>query len=114
MFQVGGVGPMFGQVGFFYKFEGREFEDKRPLGHYVDEARRILAVLNERLETRAWMMGDEYTIADIAIFPMVRNLIGYYKAGKLVGIDDFPNVTGSLRVFAARPAVVKGLRTPSG
>jgi GST-like protein len=113
-FQVGGVGPMFGQVGFFYKFEGREFEDKRPLEHYVDEVRRILAVLNERLQNRAWMMGDEYTIADIAIFPMVRNLIGYYKAGKLVGMAHFPNVTRTLRVFAARPAVIKGLMTPSG
>lgn len=113
MFQVGGVGPMFGQVGYFHKFEGRDFEDKRPLQHYVDETRRVLGVLDQRLEDRTWMMGDEYTIADIAIFPMVRNLIGYYKAGDLVGIDDFPNVTRALEAFVARPAVRRGLRIPS-
>jgi GST-like protein len=114
MFQVGGVGPMFGQVGYFYKFDGRDFEDKRPLKHYVDEARRVLTVLNQRLESRAWMMGDEYTIADIAIFPMVRNLVGYYRAGDLVGIDDFPNVTRTLGTFTARPAVIRGVDSPRG
>jgi GST-like protein len=113
-FQVGGVGPMFGQVGYFYKFEGRAIEDQRPLEHYVDETRRVLGVLNDRLASRTWMMGDEYTIADIAIFPMVRNLIGYYKAGDLVRIGDFPNVTRSLGVFTGRPAVMKGLKTPPG
>jgi GST-like protein len=113
MFQVGGVGPMFGQVGYFHKFEGRDFEDKRPLQHYVDETRRVLGVLDQRLEDRTWMMGDEYTIADIAIFPMVRNLIGYYKAGDLVGIDDFPGVTRALETFVARPAVRRGVRIPS-
>jgi GST-like protein len=104
---------MFGQVGYFRKFEGRDFEDKRPLQHYVDETRRVLGVLDQRLEDRTWMMGDEYTIADIAIFPMVRNLTGYYKAGDLVGIDDFPNVTRALETFVARPAVRRGLRIPS-
>jgi GST-like protein len=113
MFQVGGVGPMFGQVGYFHKFEGRQFEDKRPLQHYVNETRRVLGVLDQRLEGRAWMMGDEYTIADIAIFPMVRNLTGYYAAGGLVGIDDFPNVTRTLETFVARPAVRRGVRIPS-
>lgn len=112
MFQVGGVGPMFGQVGYFYKFEGRNYEDKRPLEHYVDETRRILGVLDQRLENRTWMMGDDYTIADIAIFPMVRNLIGYYRAGDLVGIGDFPNVTRSLETFMARPAVARGVTIP--
>lgn len=113
MFQVGGVGPMFGQVGYFHKFEGRAFEDKRPLEHYVDETKRILGVLEQRLDGRTWMMGDEYTIADIAIFPMVRNLVGYYKAGDLVGIDDFSNVTRALEMFVARPAVTRGIRIPS-
>jgi len=112
MFQVGGVGPMFGQVGYFYKFEGRSYEDKRPLEHYVRETRRILGVLDQRLENRTWMMGDDYTIADIAIFPMVRNLIGHYKAGDLVGIGDFPNVTTALDTFKARPAVIRGLGIP--
>ena len=113
MFQVGGIGPMFGQVGFFHKFAGREFEDKRPRDRYVGEARRLLGVLNARLEGRTWLMGEEYTIADIAIFPWVRNLIGFYGAGELVGIGDFPNVTRTLEHFLTRPAVVKGLEIPS-
>lgn len=113
MFQVGGVGPMFGQVGFFHKFAGREFEDKRPRDRYVGEARRLLGVLNARLEGRAWLMGEEYTIADIATFPWVRKLIGFYGAGELVGIADFPNVTRTLEHFLKRPAVAKGLEIPS-
>jgi GST-like protein len=112
MFQVGGVGPMFGQVGFFHKFAGKEFEDKRPRDRYVGEARRLLAVLNGRLADRAWVMGADYSIADIAIFPWVRNLIGFYDAGALVGIGDFPHVTRALAAFVARPAVVKGLGIP--
>jgi GSH-dependent disulfide-bond oxidoreductase len=110
--QVGGVGPMFGQVGFFHKFAGKAYEDKRPRDRYVNESRRVLGVLNERLAQRSWIMGDTYTIADIAIFPWVRNLIGFYEAGELVGIKDFPNVTGRLEAFVARPAVVRGLEIP--
>jgi GST-like protein len=113
MFQAAGVGPMFGQVGFFHKFAGREFEDKRPRDRYVGESRRLLGVLNARLEGRTWMLGEEYTIADIAIFPWVRNLLGYYAAGDLVGIGEFPNVTRALERFLARPAVEKGLYIPS-
>jgi len=112
LFQVGGVGPMFGQLGFFHKFAGREFEDKRPRDRYVAEARRLLKVLDQHLATRAWMMGDEYGIADIAIFPMVRNLVGYYAAGDLVGYADFANVQRSLDAFLARPAVKRGLEIP--
>lgn len=113
MFQVGGVGPMFGQLGFFHRFSGREWEDKRPRDRYAAETRRLLGVVDRHLEDRAWMMGDEYTIADIAIFPMVRNLIGFYKAGDLVGIHDFGNVLRVLDVFLARPAVAAGLKIPS-
>jgi len=109
MFQVGGIGPMFGQVGFFHKFAGREFADKRPRDRYVAEAQRLLRVLNLRLEERSWLMGDAYTIADIAVFPWVRNLIGFYGAGKLVGMADFPHVTRTLDAFLARPAVARGL-----
>jgi GST-like protein len=111
-FQVGGLGPMFGQVGFFHKFAGKAFEDKRPRDRYVNESRRVLGVLNERLATRNWIMGDTYTVADIAIFPWVRNLIGFYGAGDLVGIKDFPNVTRVLESFVARPAVARGLEIP--
>lgn len=112
MFQVGGVGPMFGQVGFFHKFAGREYPDKRPRDRYVAESRRLLEVLNRRLEGRGWLMGATYTIADMAVFPWVRNLIGFYGAGDLVGIGDFPNLTRTLEAFIARPAVVRGLTIP--
>jgi GST-like protein len=112
MFQMGGIGPMFGQVGFFHKFAGREYEDKRPRDRYAAEAKRLLAVLEGRLKDREWIMGDEYTIADIATFPWVRNLIGFYGAGELVGIQDFPAVTRTLERFLARPAVVRGLEIP--
>jgi GST-like protein len=112
MFQMGGVGPMFGQLGFFHKFAGKEYEDKRPRDRYVAEVKRLLGVLNKRLSTRAWMMGDTYTIADIAIFPWVRCLVDFYKAGDLVGIEDFAHVTRSLAAFVARPAVARGLDIP--
>jgi len=113
MFQMGGVGPMFGQLGFFHKFAGKEYEDKRPRDRYVAESARLLGVLNEHLAGRQWIMGDDYTIADIAIFPWVRNLIGFYEAGELVGIENFPHVTRTLQAFVARPAVEKGLNIPA-
>jgi GST-like protein len=112
MFQMGGIGPMFGQLGFFHKFAGKEFEDKRPRDRYVAESKRLLGVLEQRLQGRSWVMGDEYTIADIAIFPWVRNLVGFYEAGELVGFAGFPNVKRVLETFVARPAVVKGLGIP--
>ena len=113
MFQMGGIGPMFGQLGFFHKFAGKEIEDKRPLGRYAAEARRLLGVLNQRLTGRAWIMGDAYTIADIAILPWVRNLVGFYGAGDLVGFYDFPEVERVLKAFLERPAVQKGLTIPA-
>jgi GSH-dependent disulfide-bond oxidoreductase len=113
MFQMGGIGPMFGQLGFFHKFAGKDYEDKRPRDRYVAETKRLLGVLEARLEGRDWIMGDEYTIADIAIFPWVRNLIGFYGAGDLVGFADFPNVQRVLDAFVARPAVARGLEIPS-
>ena len=113
MFQMGGIGPMFGQVGFFSKFAGKDYEDKRPRDRYVAESKRLLAVLDKRLQGRAWIMGDAYSIADIATFPWVNNLIGFYGAGELVGIADFPQVRRALQTFLARPAVVKGLGIPA-
>jgi GSH-dependent disulfide-bond oxidoreductase len=112
MFQMGGVGPMFGQVGFFHKFAGREFEDKRPRDRYVNEAKRLLQVLDARLAQRTWIMAEDYTIADMATFPWVRNLIGFYGAGELVGIASYPHVTRALEAFLARPAVARGLAVP--
>jgi GST-like protein len=113
MWQMGGIGPMFGQLGFFHKFAGKDYEDKRPRDRYVAESRRLLAVLDQRLEGRAWIMGSDYSIADIATFPWVRNLIGFYGAGDLVGIQDFSHVTRALAAFVARPAVVRGLGIPA-
>jgi GST-like protein len=112
MFQMGGIGPMFGQVGFFNKFAGKDYEDKRPRDRYVAEAKRLLAVLDGQLEGKSWVLGDEYTIADIAIFPWVRNLVGYYEAGELVGFNGFRNVQRVLNAFLERPAVVSGLNIP--
>ena len=112
MFQMGGIGPMFGQVGFFHKFAGKDYEDKRPRDRYVAEAARLLAVLDKRLAGRAWIMGEAYGIADIATFPWVRNLVGFYGAGELVGIANFTNVTRVLDAFVARPAVARGLEIP--
>jgi GST-like protein len=112
MFQMGGIGPMFGQVGFFHKFAGKDYEDKRPLERYLGEARRLLGVLEQRLQGRDWIMGGQYTIADIAIFPWVRCLVGFYGAGDLVGFDNFPNVQRALQAFLARPAVMKGIDIP--
>ena len=112
MFQMGGIGPMFGQLGFFNRFAGKDYEDKRPRDRYVAESKRLLGVLNQRLADREWIMGSEYSIADIASFPWINNLIGFYEAGGLVGIDDFPHVQRALAAFVARPAVVRGLTIP--
>ena len=112
-FQMAAIGPMFGQVGFFHKFAGREFEDKRPRDRYVAESRRLLGVLEGRLEGRDWIMGQDYTIADIASLGWVRNLIGFYEAGDLVGFADFPRVAAWLERGLARPAVQRGLNIPA-
>ncbi|BEG76162.1 glutathione S-transferase N-terminal domain-containing protein [Achromobacter xylosoxidans] len=113
MFQMGGIGPMFGQLGFFHKFAGKDYEDKRPRDRYVAESKRLLGVLDKRLEGREWVMGAQYTIADIAILPWVRNLIGFYGAGDLVDFPRFRNVARVLEAFVARPAVIKGLAIPA-
>jgi GST-like protein len=113
MFQMGGIGPMFGQVGFFNKFAGKAYEDKRPLERYVAESRRLLGVLQERLAGRDWIMGGDYTIADIATFPWVRNLVGFYDAADRIRLaQDFPQVQRAFDAFLARPAVVRGLAIP--
>ena len=113
MFQMGGIGPMFGQVGFFHKFAGKEYEDKRPRDRYINESARLLGVLDQRLQGRKWIMGEQFTIADIAIFPWVRNLVEYYGAGELVGFEKFANVRRVLGAFLDRPAVARGLNIPA-
>jgi GST-like protein len=112
-FQMAAIGPIFGQVGFFNKFAGREIADKRPLQRYTAESRRLIGVIETRLDGRDWIMGDAYTIADISMLGWVRNLIGFYEARDLVGFDDFPNVAAWLERGLARPAVQRGLTVPA-
>lgn len=112
MFQMGGVGPMFGQVGYFHHFAGKEIEDPRPRERYYAEARRLLAVLDGRMAGRDWIAGD-YSIADIAICPWLRTLRDYYQAGEAVGWPELRHVPAWLDRFLARPAVQRGLRIPA-
>jgi len=111
-FQVGGMGPIFGQLGFFYKYAGRDIADKRPLERYRDESKRLVGVLETRLAGRTWIMGDEFSIADIAMLGWVRTLKVYYEAGELLGLDGFGNVMAWLERGLARPAVARGLTVP--
>ena len=113
MWQMGGMGPMFGQLGFFHKFAGREYEDKRPRDRYVKESSRLIRVLETRLEGRNWVMGEDYTIADIAMIGWVRNLIGFYGAGDLVNYGELKHVPRWLERALARPAVARGLTIPA-
>ncbi|RYY95413.1 MAG: glutathione S-transferase, partial [Comamonadaceae bacterium] len=108
MFQMGGIGPMFGQLGFFHKFAGKDYEDKRPRDRYVAESKRLLGVLDKHLQGKDWVLDSDYGIADIAIFPWVRNLVGFYEARELVGFDEFTEVQRVLDAFVARPAVARG------
>ena len=112
-FQMASIGPMFGQVGFFNKFAGKVYEDKRPLERYVNESKRLLGVLDGRLDGRRWLMGDDYTIADIATLGWVNNLITFYEARELVAFDSFAHVAAWLERGLARPAVKRGLQIPS-
>ncbi len=111
-FQMGGIGPMFGQLGFFHKFAGREIADKRPLERYRDESKRLLGVLETRLKDRQWIMDDDYTIADISMLGWVRTLTVFYEAGDLVGLNSMPNVLRWLENGLARPASERGLNIP--
>lgn len=112
-FQMASIGPMFGQLGFFHKFAGREYEDKRPLQRYVAESKRLLGVLDGRLDGRDWIMGNDYSIADIATIGWVNNLITFYEARELVDFDRFANVAAWLARALARPAVQRGLAIPA-
>lgn len=111
MFQMGGVGPMFGQVGFFHLYAGKEIEDPRPRMRYYTEAKRILGVIDRQLEGRDWLTGD-YSIADMAIAPWLRNLRDHYKAGDMVGWSEFSRIEPYVARFLDRPAVQRGLIVP--
>jgi GST-like protein len=111
-FQMASVGPMFGQLGYFHKFAGKALEDNRPLERYRDESKRLLGVLEGHLEGKQWILGDEYTIADISMLGWVRNLIGFYEARELVGFDGLKQVPAWLERGLARPAVQRGVEIP--
>jgi GST-like protein len=112
-FQMGGVGPMFGQLGFFVKFAGKDIEDPRPRQRYIDEAVRLLGVLEGRLAGRTYIMGEDYTIADMAIWPWLRTINGFYEAGELVGISRFPLVLAYVDLCQNRPGSLKAINIPS-
>ncbi len=112
MFQIGGIGPMFGQLGYFHNYAGKEIDDPRPKERYRAEVERLLKVLDKALEGRDWIAGD-YSIADIAVGPWLRGLRDFYKAGDLVGWDALRNVPAYLERFLARPAVQRGLTQPA-
>jgi GST-like protein len=111
-FQMGGIGPMFGQLGFFHKFAGKDIADKRPLERYRDETKRLLGVLETRLAGRKWIMDDDYTIADIAMIGWVRALTVFYEAGEMLGMDAMPNVNAWRERVLERPATQRGLNIP--
>lgn len=112
MWQMGGLGPMFGQLGWLVKFAGKEIEDPRPRQRFLDEAERLLGVLDERLTGRDYVM-DDYSIADIAIFPWLRTLRDMYDVGDQVDWDDLKNVPAYLDRCLARPASQKGITSPA-
>ena len=111
--QMAALGPMVGQMGFFHKFAGREYEDKRPRDRFATEAKRLLGVLETRLTDREWIMGDDYTIADIAMIGWVRAVPGFYDAGDLVDWASLKAVPAWLDRALARPAVKRGLEIPA-
>ena len=113
MFQMGGIGPMFGQVGFFHKFAGKDFEDKRPRDRYIAETQRLLGVMDAVLTDRPWILGASYSVADISMLGWVNALLNFYEAGDLVGFAKFANVAAWLDRGLHRPAVQRGLNIPA-
>ena len=113
MFQMGGVGPMFGQFGFFHKFAGKEIEDKTAFNRYRDESVRLLGVMDRQLDGRKYLTGEEYSIADLATWPWVRTLSGFYEADEIVGMDSFTNVRTWVERCFDRPASRKAVNIPA-
>lgn len=112
MWQMGGFGPMSGQLGFFHKFAGKEYEDRRPFERYRDEVKRLLGVLDQRLEGRDFIMGADYTIADMASWPWVRTIQGFYEASEHVDLASRKNVLRWFEACASRPASEKAVNIP--
>lgn len=112
MFQMGGIGPMFGQLGYFHVYGGKSIEDPRPKNRYVQEVKRLLNVLEGQLDGQAWVAG-EFSIADIAIVPWLQTLSGFYEAEELTELNRFPNLVAYIDRFAQRPAVQRGWKIPA-
>ena len=112
MFQMGGVGPMVGQLGFFHKFAGKDYEDKRPRDRYADETKRLLKVMDARLEGRDWFVGNAYSIVDISLLGWIRNIVGLFDAAEMVDFASVGNVAAWLERGLARPAVQRGFNIP--
>ncbi|WP_108650338.1 glutathione binding-like protein [Dongshaea marina] len=108
-FQVGGIGPMFGQFGHFYRYGRDNCDHPYPVERYATEARRLLGVLETRLEGRHYLVGEAYSIADIATFPWVICLDRFYEASEKLGLSEFPNVAAWVERCRCRPASVRGL-----
>ncbi len=107
MWQMAGVGPMFGQANHFYKAakEQIDYAKKR----YLDESKRLLKVLETQLETTgSFVSGKDYTIADMAIFPWVKLFTTNYK--EQLNDSTYPNIEKWLQVIGDRPQVQKGLK----
>ena len=113
MWQMGGFGPMAGQLGFFHKFAGKEYEDRRPFERYRDEVKRLLGVLDQRLEGRDFIMGADYTIADMASWPWVRTIQGFYEASEHVDLGSRKNVLRWFEACSNRPASQKAVNIPA-
>jgi GST-like protein len=112
-FQMGGVGPMFGQMGYFVKYAGAAIEDPRPRERYIAESRRLLGVLDGHLAGKTWMMGELFTIADVALLGWVRGIDVHYQASDLVGLRELQHVQAWLKQALERPAVQRGLEVPT-
>jgi GST-like protein len=112
-FQMSAVGPTFGQLAYFHKFAGKEIEDKRPHERFRAETERLLGVIDGRLEGREWIMGSDYSIADISMLGWVRNIVETHGAGDIVGWHRFTGARRWLDAALARPAVQRGLTIPS-
>ena len=108
-FQVGGVGPMFGQFGHFYKHARAKCDHPYPLERYATETKRLLGVMDRRLAQSPYLAGAAYSIADVATVTWVNALTEFYGAGELLELNAVPNVTKWRDQILARPAVQRGM-----
>lgn len=109
-FQVGGVGPMFGQFGHFYKYAGDKCDHPYPLERYRSETKRLLGVLEAHLKDRSFLVGEQYTIADMATVPWVNGLSMFYKADDILNLPFYKNVNAWVKAVLDRPKTQAGMK----